>query len=81
MSGKHSQAILGPAGVIQDMCLDNTDKGREEFSRVKALLKKAAARTREALLEAIAEALSAVTPEDAQGWLAHCDYGVQAQGS
>jgi transposase len=39
----------------------------EAFSKIKALLKKAAARTKEALLEAIAEALSAVTPEDAQG--------------
>ncbi len=53
----------------------------EAFSKVKALLKKAAARTHEALLEAIAEALSVVTPEDVQGWFAHCDYGVQAQGS
>ena len=53
----------------------------EAFSKVKTLLKKPAARTREALLEAIAEALSAVTLEDVQGWFAHCDYGVQAQGS
>jgi hypothetical protein len=68
-------------GVIQHMCLDNTDKGREAFSKVKTLLKKAAARTREALLEAIAEALSAITLEDVQGWFARCDYGVQAQGS
>jgi hypothetical protein len=29
LSGKHSQAIRGPAGVIQHMCLDNTDKGRK----------------------------------------------------
>ena len=54
----------------------------EAFSKVKTIfLKKAAACTREALLEAIAEALSAVTLEDVQGWFAHCDYGVQAQGS
>jgi hypothetical protein len=48
---------------------------------VKVLLKKAQARTREALLEAIAEALSVVTPEDEQGWFAHCAYGAQDQGS
>jgi hypothetical protein len=48
---------------------------------VKVLLKKAQARTREALLEAIAEALSVVTPEDVQGWFAHCAYGAQDQGS
>lgn len=53
----------------------------EAFSKIKALLKKAAARTKEALLEAIAEALSAVTPEDAQGWFAHCAYGAEAQQS
>src|SRR5919199_3494150 len=51
----------------------------EAFSKVKTLLKKPAARTREALLEAIAEALSAVTLADVQGGFAHCDYGVQAQ--
>jgi hypothetical protein len=52
---------------------------------VKVLLKKAQARTREALrealLEAIAEALSVVTPEDVQGWFVHCAYGAQDQGS
>ena len=39
----------------------------EAFSKVKALLKKEAARTREALAEAIGRALDAVTPEDAKG--------------
>jgi hypothetical protein len=61
------------------MCLDDTDKGRETFSKIKALLKKAAARTREALVEAIAEALSAVTLQDTAGWFAHCGYGAEAQ--
>src|SRR5215203_4256768 len=28
------------------------------------------------ILEAIAEALSVVTSQDAQGWFAHCDYRV-----
>jgi len=42
-------------GVIQDMCLDDTYKGREVFSKIKAHLKKAAARTREALVEAMRE--------------------------
>src|SRR5215210_8118600 len=43
----------------------------EAFSKVKGRLRKAAARTREALLvEAMGEALSAVTPRDAErdGW-------------
>ncbi len=46
----------------------------EAFSKVKALLKKAAARTKEALVEAMSEALAAVTPEDAHGWFAHSGY-------
>jgi transposase len=46
----------------------------EAFSKIKALLKKAAARTREALVEAMGEALLAVTPRDAAGWFAHCRY-------
>lgn len=46
----------------------------EAFSKVKALLKKAAARTKEALMEAMAGALAAVTPEDARGWFAHSGY-------
>lgn len=46
----------------------------EAFSKVKTLLKKAAARTREALVEAISEALGAVTLEDVRGWFAHSGY-------
>ena len=53
----------------------------EAFSKMKTLLKKAAARTREALLEAISRALSTVTPEDAEGFFSHCGYGVEAQPS
>jgi transposase len=51
----------------------------EAFSKVKALLKKAAARTREALVEAIGMALSAVRPEDAIGFFGHCGYLPTAQ--
>jgi transposase len=51
----------------------------EAFSKVKALLRKAAARTREALVEAMGRALDAVTAKDARGWFAHCGYAVRAQ--
>jgi len=44
------------------------------WSKVKALLRKSAARTREALLEAIAQALHQVTDKDARGWFASCGY-------
>jgi transposase len=53
----------------------------EAFSKVKALLRKAAARTREALVEAIGIALSAVTSEDAMGFFGHCGYLPAAQTS
>jgi hypothetical protein len=61
-------------GVIQDMCLDNTDKGREAFSKIKNLLRKAGARVREALVEAIGQALSELTEEDARAFFEHCGY-------
>ena len=46
----------------------------EAFSKLKALLRRAQARTREALVEAIGQALDAITPVDASGWFAHCGY-------
>jgi len=46
----------------------------EAFSKIKQLVRKAGARTREALIEAIARALAAVTPEDAAGWFGHAGY-------
>jgi transposase len=46
----------------------------EAFSKVKALLRKAKARTLEALFEATAEALRAVSADDARGYFEHCGY-------
>lgn len=45
------------------------------WSKVKAHLRKAAARTEESLYEAIANALCTITPQDAQAWFKHCKYG------
>jgi transposase len=53
----------------------------EAFSKVKARLRRAAARTRGALVEAIGRALGAVTAKDARGWFAHCGYPLDAQPS
>ena len=47
----------------------------EAFSKVKTLLRKAKARTFEALVEATGRALSTVTQEDTRGFFAHCGYG------
>lgn len=44
------------------------------WAKVKALVRKAKARTTEALWEAIARALEAVTPQDCQGCFAFCGY-------
>jgi transposase len=46
----------------------------ETFSKIKANLKRVGARTREALQEAITQALETVTSQDARGWFAHCGY-------
>lgn len=51
----------------------------EAFSKIKNILRKLRARTHEALLKAMAEALSAVTPRDAAGWFDHCGYEVKVQ--
>ena len=51
----------------------------EAFSKLKTLLRKAKARTRVALLEAIGRALSAITPQDAVGYFGHCGYPLDAQ--
>jgi transposase len=53
----------------------------EAFSKIKALLKKSAARTRGALLGAIGQAISAVTLEDVVGYFGHCGYLPAAQPS
>ncbi len=46
----------------------------EAFSKIKGFLRKAQARTREALVEARGSALSAVGPQDAQGFFEHAGY-------
>ena len=48
----------------------------ECWSKVKTLLRAKAARTLEALEQAIAEALAAITSQDAHGWFAHAGYCV-----
>lgn len=44
------------------------------FSKLKAILRRKGARTAEALQQAIAEALNAITAQDARGWFTHCGY-------
>ena len=51
----------------------------EAFAKIKNLLRKAAARTKEALVEAIAAALSAITAEDIRGYFQHAGYRLAGQ--
>ena len=51
----------------------------EAFSKIKGILRRAGARTKEALLEVLGEALSAVSAQDARGYFEHAGYRPQAQ--
>jgi transposase len=46
----------------------------EAFAKVKGLLRRAGARTRETLIEEMGEALDAVSARDARGFFGHCGY-------
>jgi transposase len=51
----------------------------EAFAKVKALLRRAAAGSREALVETIGAALEAITAQDTHGFFGHCGYGAPIQ--
>jgi transposase len=51
----------------------------EALSKIKHLLRKTGARTKEALIEALGRALGAVSVQDVRGFFAHCGYRTPAQ--
>jgi len=51
----------------------------EAFSKIKGVLRKAQARTREALIEALGVAVSAVSARDARGFFEHGGYHLPVQ--
>jgi transposase len=52
----------------------------EAFAKIKGLIRKAEARTREALLEAIGTAISALlSDQDARSFFEHCGYRAMVQ--
>ena len=51
----------------------------EAFSEIKGILRKAEARTREALVEAMGSAISAISPRNARGFFDHCGYDTQVR--
>lgn len=52
----------------------------EAFAKIKGMLRQAGgARTKDALVEALGEALSAISAQDARGYLEHAGYRRRAQ--
>ena len=51
----------------------------EAFSKIKGILRKAQARNREGLIEAMGRALDAITSQDAKGFFQHCGYRAMGQ--
>ena len=51
----------------------------EAFAKLKGLLRKSGARSREALVEAMGRALDAITVADARGFFGHCGYRASVQ--
>ena len=51
----------------------------EAFSKIKAILRSIEARTQQTLMEAIGQALDAVTQRDTLGWFTHCGYQLTDQ--
>jgi transposase len=50
------------------------------WSKAKAFLRKLKARTFDELITALAQALRAVSPQDAAAWFAHCGYAIKPAG-
>jgi transposase len=51
----------------------------EAFGKIKGMLRQAAARTKDALVDVLGEALSAISAQDAQGYFEHAGYRSQAR--
>jgi transposase len=51
----------------------------EAFSKLKTYLRRVGARTHQALIDAITQALLTVTAADARGWFTHCGYPTPLQ--
>jgi transposase len=74
--GQARQIIKGAGAVVWDLPPYSPDFNPIEpmWSKVKAFLRKAKARTEEALVQAIADALGTITRDDCVAWFKHCGY-------
>ena len=80
--GDRIRELIESAGcglVYLPPCSPDLNPIEEAFSKIKGLLRKAQARTRAALVEALGPALSSVTEEDVRGFFEHCGYGTPVQ--
>jgi transposase len=70
------QIIKGAGVVVWDLPPYSPDFNPIEqmWSKVKAFLREAKARTEQALIQAIAEALTTITQDDCAGWFRHSGY-------
>jgi transposase len=51
----------------------------EAFSKIKSIVRRAGARTKDALIDVLSEALSAISVQDARGYFEHTGYRLRAQ--
>jgi transposase len=51
----------------------------EAFAKIKGMVRQAGARTKDALVDVLGEALSAISARDARGYFEHAGYRPQAQ--
>ncbi len=51
----------------------------EAFSKIKSIVRRAGARTKDALIDVLSEALSAISVQDAGGYFEHAGYRLRAQ--
>jgi transposase len=72
------EAIEGRGAVVEYLPPYSPDLNPIEkcWSKIKTALRKAKARTREALEAALKEALHTITQSDARAWFTHCGYTV-----
>lgn len=74
---RHAQRLIENAGcelLFLPPYSPDYNPIEEAFSKVKSILRKAAARTRETLVEATGNALDAITTEDIRGFYSDCGY-------
>ena len=66
----------GPPGIV--WIESDFNPIEQAFSKIKGMLGETGARTKDALVEVLGKALSAVSAQDARGYFEHAGYHLQA---